>query len=256
MSQRKLRSSLKVIPTIPNLRMGDKWSAMIPGAIDHIKRQDVQGITLMEPYITSDTNLNFDEGKMSKLEAITDRLNACIDYFVDKTDATHMWLIDSDVEVPRHALRYLLNLDVDIASGIYPFHNKEAYDKYCFMFGKMRDPNADAAEQEKTNKFVPRGLIGFSGDGVIGRDIRVGGGNGCMLMKRRVFKQWHPQLPSLRFMNNYKDMGSDLFFWHRAQNAGLTCRVHGRVICGHRPQWPLEVYAEDYEKYGLGKEWK
>lgn len=247
-SGRKLKRSLKVIPTIPNLRMGDKWSALIPNAIEHIKKQDVQGVTVMEPWVSPNTPLRFENDKMSKLEAITDRLNACIEHFYNKTDATHMWMIDSDIEVPRHALRYLLELDVDIASGIYPFHNEQ----FAMMFGKMRATGEDV---QTTNMFTPRGLIGFPDDGVIGGDLKVGGGNGCMLMKRRVFDKYHPAINPMRFINNVERMGSDLYFWHRAQEAGFSCRIHGRVICGHKPQWPLESYRESYEKYGP-KEWE
>lgn len=246
------KRGIKICPTIPELNMNDRWAAMLPTVISHIKNQDVQGVEVMEPYITPSYSGSYMEGKMSKLEAITDRINACIDYFMDKTDATHIWLIDGDLEVPKHALRYLLNLDVDIASGIYAFHNE----KYSMMFGKMHKPDDDVDEIEKKHKFNPRGLIGFPGDGIIGGDIRVGGGNGCMLMKRRVFKQWHPQILPLRFVNDIGNMGSDLLFWYRAQEAGLSCRIHGRVICGHLPQWPLECYSEDYAKYGPATEWK
>lgn len=229
---------------------------MLPNTISHIKNQDIQGVTLLEPWVSPDTNLSFQDGKQSKLEAITDRINVCVDYFYDKTNATHIWIVDGDVETPKHALRYLLTLDADIASGIYAFHNEQ----FAMMFGKMKSPDDDLVDSKvKTNKFTPRGLIGFSGDGIIGSgytDYRVGGGNGCMLMKRRVFDRYHPNIKPLRFVNNYKDMGSDLFFWYRAQNAGLTCRIHGRVLCGHLPQWSLESYAESYEKYGPKDGWR
>jgi hypothetical protein len=245
---KKFKDNIRIIPTIPNLNIRDKWAKMLPGCISHIKNQDVQGITLMEPYVTPDTDMDFSEGKMSKLEAITDRINACIDYFMEKTDATHVWLVDGDIEVPKHALRYLLELDVDIASGIYSFHNE----KYSMMFGKMRDESVSMAEQEKTNKFNPHGLIGLPQDYITGSENRVGGGNGCLLMKRRVFGQYHPNIKPLRFVNNYKDLGSDLYFWYRAQNAGFTCRIHWQVLAGHLPQWPLSCYKEDYkEKLGM-----
>ena len=250
MSERKLKSNIKILPTIPELNMNDKWAKMLPTVISHIKNQDIQGVTVMEPYVTPAFSGTYSDVKWSKLEAITDRINDCIDHFMT-TDATHIWLIDGDIEVPKHALRYLLNLNVDITSGIYSFHNE----KYAMMFGKMKDPDAEVKDPtDKTHKFVPRGLIGFQGDGIIGADQRVGGGNGCMLIKRRVFRQYHPNIKPLRFVNSYKNMGSDLYFWHRAQNAGFTCRIHGRVLCGHLPQWPLSCYIEDYKKWDMDVE--
>jgi hypothetical protein len=243
----KFKPGIKVFVGIPELNMNDKWAKLLPGVIDHIKKQDVQGVTVLEPYITPPYSGDYAEGKQSKLEAITDRINDCINKFMT-TDATHLWLIDGDIETPRHALRYLLSLDVDVGSGIYPFHNE----KYSMMFGKMRDENADVAEQEKTNKFNPHGLIGLPDDGVTGADQRIGGGNGCLLIKRRVFAQYHPNIKPLRFINNYKDLGSDLYFWHRCQNAGFTCRIHWYVLCGHLKEWPLSCYKEDYKtKFGM-----
>lgn len=248
MSQRKLKSNIKIQPVIPNLNSHDKWAKMIPGCIEHIMNQDIQGITLLNPWVSPDTDMKFDEGKQSKLEAITDRINACIDYFYDKTDATHIWIVDVDTEVPKHALRYLLELDVDVASGIYPFHNE----KYAMMFGRMHDPNAPAKDVEKTNMFSPHGLIGLPEDGVTGSEGRVGGGNGCLLVKRRVFQEWHPNIKPIRFINNVERLGSDLYFWYRCQNAGFTCRIHWHVLCGHRPQWSLSCYKEDYKtKFGM-----
>jgi len=39
-----------------------------------------------------------------------------------RTDATHMLMVDADMEIPPHALDELLRLDVDIASGVSVGH--------------------------------------------------------------------------------------------------------------------------------------
>lgn len=181
-------------------------------------------------YVTPPTSIKFDEGKLSRLEAITDRLNDILDRF-RKTSHTHLWMIDADIEVPPHALCTLLKLDVDVASGVYSFHNFPPNMRSAMMFGRM--------PKGEDNGMIPRSVeLGFKGDGVIGKDFRVGGGNGCLLLKRRVLDS------GIRFANKYKGFGSDLNFWYTVQEMGFSARVHGGVLCGHLPNNPLKSYSE------------
>ena len=189
----------------------------------------------MEPHQTPPYAGKFEEGKQSLLNAIMDRMNAVINKFLS-TDATHLWMVDGDVETPPHALDTLLRLDVDIASGVYPFHN---FDKcHAMMFGRMSD--------DPCGFFAPRDWA-YLKDVILGENEKVSGGTGCMLIKRRVFNIYHPKIPSLRFTRVGPDLqtcGADVYFWKRCQDAGFTGRVHGGVVCGHLPRFPLNKIEE------------
>jgi len=224
------KSSVKVFVGIPFLRRGDGFESYLGSAITHIKNQECP-VEVMDAYVTPNYSGKWDDGNKSKLYAITDRLNNIIDKFL-LTDASHLWIVDADIEVPSHGLCELLKLNVDLASGIYSFHN----DWNKTMFGRIPDT-------ERYN-FVPR-AIGFLRGRVLGEDFMVGGGNGCMLIKRRVFKKHHPRIPALRFISP-EGRGSDIYFWWRAQKAGFTARLAGTVICGHRPEWSLKQVG-DYQ---------
>ncbi len=232
-------SNPSIFVGIPNLKHGDKFADMIPNAIKYVRDQDCK-VEIREPYISPDysgASVDFGEGKKTRLIAITDRINACIDAFC-KSDATHLWLIDADIEVPRHALRTLLNLNADIASGIYCFHN----DPVIMMFGRI--------PPDQKRMFAPRGFTSWQG-AVLGENEYVSGGNGCMLMRKRVFDIYDPNIKSLRFVSSENGGGSDIYFWYRAQQAGFKCRVTGDVLCGHLPQYPLSYYESDDFKQGL-----
>jgi hypothetical protein len=148
------------------------------------------------------------------------------------TEATHLWVVDGDVEVPDHALCSLLQLKTDVASGVYPFHARQD----VAMFGRM--------PQGETYRFIPRNLDVLQYE-VLGEDFYVGGGNGCLLVDRRVFKRHHPNVEPLRFRSP-GGSGSDMYFWYEAQEMGFKCRIHGGVICGHLPKWPLSKMQEEY----------
>lgn len=225
-----LKKSLKVMPGIPYLRANDGFESFLGSAITHIKNQKCP-VEMMEPYITSSFGGKWRDGDKSKLHAITDRLNNIIDKFLT-TDATHLWIVDADIEVPPHGLCELLKLDVDLSSGIYCVHSN--WNRA--MFGRI--PNT-----ERYN-YVPRAM-GFLRGKVFGDEFMVGGGNGCMLIKRRVFRRYHPKIPPLRFVSP-EGRGSDIYFWYRAQKAGFTARIAGTVICGHRPEWRLKDIG-DYQ---------
>jgi len=220
---------LSIFPAIPNLNMRDKYAALISNATEYVMDQDCD-VEVRNPYVTSDYGGKYKEGDSSRVLAITDRINACIDAFCE-SDATHLWLIDADIEVPRHALRTLLNLNADVASGIYCFHNDPA----IMMFGRAAEGNP--------RMFKPRGLSSWTGV-TLGENERVGGGNGCMLIRRRVFDIYNPAIKSLRFVHAEQG-GSDLFFWYRCQEAGFKCRITGNVLAGHTPYAPLKYYESE-----------
>ena len=91
--------------------------------------------------------------------------------------------------------------------------------------------------------FKPRDWDYMKGQ-VFGVNEPVSAGTGCMLVKRRVFNKWHPNIPPLRFDKNEGKCGADVYFWKRAQDMGFTARLDANVVCGHRPEYPLSKVDE------------
>ena len=64
-------------------------------------------------------------------------------------------------------------------------------------------------------------------------------GIGCTLIRRRV-------LEKLRFVYNQREYGrkvgvhDQLFLFEAQQQFGFRVLLHGDVICGHLPEWPLK----------------
>ena len=246
-----LKKTVKILPGIPWLRDHDEYESYYPKIVKCIKEQ-VTTATVMPPYRTPPYSGKFQPGKQNLLNAIMDRMNAIIDHYMT-TNATHLWMVDGDVEPPPHALDTLLRLDVDIASGVYPFHNflkRFDGDKPCraMMCGRMgNDP---------CGFFAPRDWA-YLKDIILGEEEKVSGGSGCMLVKRRVFKTYNPQIPPLRFTRVGPDLqtcGADVSFWKKAQDAGFTGRLHGGVVCSHLPEYPLSKISEWLNDNDSGRE--
>lgn len=227
---KKLKDNISVYVGVPWLR-NDGFRSYLGSCLNHIAQQECS-VKIMKPQLTSPFSGSFKSGEQSLLYAIMDRMNCVIDDFM-KTDATHLWMIDADVEVPPDALETLLRHDVDLASGVYPFHNFD----HCraMMFGRMGD--------NPCGFFIPRDWD-YMKNQVFGDEFPVSGGTGCLLVKRRVFKRYHPRLKALRFDKKGGACGADVYFWKRVQDAGFTARVDANVVCGHLPEYKLSEIDE------------
>ena len=152
-----------------------------------------------------------------------------------KTDATHMWMIDADCEVPPHALCELLKLDVDIASGVtfsHKEHNRTSS-------GRWHPPVRPESKRSTPwfKFYMAKEIFGK----VVKSPIPVGTGAFCLLCKRRVFEPFHDSFSPLRFRwNPPQEYSIDLTFWKDAQMFGFTAAIHGGVITGHLPEYPLK----------------
>lgn len=223
-----LKSNLSVFVGIPSLSRKDRYDSYISSVLNSIRTQKTD-ITILEPYITPPHSGIYQHGDRSRLNAITGRMNNIVDRFMT-TDATHLFINDGDVETPSHAIDTLIRHNVDVASGVYPFHNFDSV--YSMAFGRVT-PNDNPC-----GKIRPRDWDYMKGH-VFGEDEQWGGGTGCVLIKRRVFKRHHHKIAPLRFSRD-GDCGLDIFFWKRVQDAGFTARVDANVVCGHLPKYPLK----------------
>ena len=143
-----------------------------------------------------------------------------------------LWIVEADVEVPRHALVRLLSDVSDISLGIYP---NNIPDGLRMMAGYF---------QEQSDRVKPLVHSVFGVDQL--RDKVFSGmvwaGIGCALIHRRVFE-------GLRFVYDQREYGRkvgvhDQLFLLDAQRLGFKVQLHGDVLCGHLPEWPLQKLEE------------
>ena len=226
-----LKKNISVFIGIPNLSNNDKYKGYIASVLNHLQRQETT-VKLMKPYITPPHVGKFSVGMPDRLHAIVGRMNDIVDTFMG-TDATHLFVNDGDVEIPPNCIDTLIRHNVDLVSGVYPWHNFDT--TKAMMFGRMH-------KEHPCGNLRPRTWDAMK-ETVWGEDDPWTGGTGCMLVKRRVFEQHHPKLSPLRFSKD-NDCGMDMLFWKRVQDAGFTARVDANIICGHRPNFPLSKIDE------------
>jgi len=139
----------------------------------------------------------------------------------------YLWVVEADVEVPKHALRNLLQGDADINLGVYPNHREDLR----LMAGYF---------EEQNNCVQPVVHSVFDLEKLKGRIFTemVWAGIGCALIRRRVFE-------GLRFVYDRREYRRklgvhDQLFLFEAQRLGFRVFLHGDVVCGHLPEWPLQ----------------
>ena len=223
-----MKSNLKVFTAIPNLATDDRYNDYLPSILTHLKRQETT-VNMMTPYITPPYDGTFSPGMPDRLYAYVDRMNHIIEKFVS-TDATNVFFNDGDVEIPPNTIETLIKHNVDVVSGVYPWHNFD--ESRAMMFGRTDKDNP-------CGNLRPRDWDYLKGRVVGSKDEPWAGGTGCLLVSRRVFEQHQP----LRF-NKDNDCGMDVLFWKRCQDAGFSARVDARIVCGHLPRFRLSEIDE------------
>jgi len=167
------------------------------------------------------------QGAAGIVEATNFLVRACV---VEGYD--FLWIVEADVEVPRHALVRLLSDVSDISLGIYPNHRP---DRLRMMAGFFQE-HPDKVKPLVHSVFDVEKLRGkvFSG--------MVWAGIGCALISRRVFEK----LQFVYDQNEYmRKVGvHDQLFLLEAQQLGFRVLLRGDVLCGHLPEWPLQKLEE------------
>lgn len=192
-------------------------------------QQNIVGVEVLKPYVTLAADID-DRGLLDsrrKVAAITEKLNEIRAAFL-KSDADLLWIVDADNEVPSYALHKLMSLDVDIASGCYPMHSD--CNSVC---GGYMTPQPHIKMGSTTPAWIRDKILGLDGR-------KVAGGNGCLLVKRRVFEPVAEGAVPLVFRYFPGNRSSDIQFFLDAQEAGFQAAVHGGVMCGHLPEWSLD----------------
>lgn len=231
-----------IFPGIPWLVNGNRFEPLLESCLTHLKAQECPTAEIMPPFLTEPYPDGTTFTAKEAMGLLNPKLNDIIEAFL-KTDATHLWFVDADNEVPPDALRKLLALDADIASGISPPHYSMRKSTV------LRWMPAPSPEFEWSRPwFKPYRLRDVYGK-ILGEGQIVATGHFCMLCKRQIFERTSPDFEPLRFVYEAPQrLANEVLFWFTAQELGFECRIDGSVLCGHLPQFPLEMLQAEYEE--------
>ncbi|MFW6174062.1 MAG: methyltransferase domain-containing protein, partial [Elusimicrobiota bacterium] len=146
-----------------------------------------------------------------------------------KDNCDYVFFVDSDTIIPKGAVDALLNMNVDIASGLY------------FSKGKPYLPVARVKEGERHF---------FLEDFEFNQIIEVQGvGMGCCIINTKVFKDLkfpYFKLEWREFEGKPYQIAEDLYFCDEAIKAGFKVWLNTGVICNH---FGVEVGPEQFMIY-------
>lgn len=128
-------------------------------------------------------------------------------------DATHLFLTEIDMVLPKHTLPALLELDKDVVSGVYFLRGGRG--QPCLYQKVMTPPE---------NPYVHSPVHVFPSDGPFRIDCP---GLGCVLFKREVFER----VERPWFDLSAQKYGSDMYFYTKAKQAGVEVWAHPGVFC-------------------------
>src|SRR2546427_7576184 len=152
--------------------------------------------------------------------------NKLVEDFISIPDATHLFLTEMDMILPKETILTLLEVDKPVVSGIYFLPNGNG--QPC-LYQKTVTP-AD-------NPYPHTPVSIFPTDAPFRVDCP---GLGCVLIKREVFGKIAMPYFDLK---EYK-YGSDMYFYTNAKTAGIEVWAHPKVLC-----WQIDytvVGPEDY----------
>ncbi len=214
-----------VFPATLWLKDGTIYDEFLESCQKHLSAQETEA-TLLPPYLTS-TVTDEEFASTPQMKLITPKLNEVIGACPE--EATHIWFLNADAEVPTDALERLLKLGVDVASGISPSHRSKYWST---VFHWVPPPTPQ--ENWSTPYFRVLRMNEVQGI-VIGGCELIGTGHFCMLVRKHVFDNFR-----FRWNPPKQKIGSELTFWMDAQMLGYKCRIDGRLLVGHLPEHPLE----------------
>ena len=150
----------------------------------------------------------------------TDRLythsaeNECVREFLE-SDATHLFLTEQDMLLPKHAIPALLELRKPVASGLYFL--RKGRGQPCLYAKTVTLPS---------NPYPHAPVTLFPLDRPFGQ-LGLCPGLGCVLIERRVFEA----VPEPWFDLAEGKYGSDMYFYTKVKDAGFEVWMHPGVCC-------------------------
>lgn len=195
---------MNVLVGIPNLNDKDRYHGYLASTLQHVE-EALEGVE-HEVFVTPSTHLPGWEG-------LVERQNLVLDKFLSG-NCDYLWLVELDVQVPRGCFQKLFDLNVDLACGYVKRHSGDG------LICGFLDENMKVW-------YLP--LNAVKGNILSGW---VMAGTSCVLIKRRVFQE------GVRFKFD-PHVTPDILFMFDVQRRGFIAKVHGDVLCGHLPEFPL-----------------
>jgi hypothetical protein len=185
----------------------DRYHGYLASALSHVEEAliDVDH----DVFVTPPTSKHSWEGLVECQNLIVDRFLM--------GGFTHLWLVELDVQVPPESFEKLLCLNVDIACGYVRRHSGDGL-ILGFLDENMR------VWYLPLNAVEGKILSGW-----------VMAGTSCVLIRRRVFESGF----RFRFRSN---VTPDILFMFQIQRLDFVAKVHGDVLCGHLPEFPLAPF--------------
>ncbi len=141
--------------------------------------------------------------------------NSIVRTFLDHSQLTHLFFLDSDVEPPLDVLDRLLKLDAPLAGGCYPL----LANGLRWALSRRDNQGSYQLLAELPDESEP-----FEVDA---------GGAGCLLIRRDTFEfiKW----PWFRWIErpDGSQMSEDIYFFQKANKAGFVLKVDPKIICHH-----------------------
>jgi hypothetical protein len=182
----------------------DRYHGYLASALSHVE-EALAGVDF-EVFVTPPTSKPSWEGLVESQNLLVDRFLSGV--------YSHLWLVELDVQVPPDCFEKLLSLNVDIACGYVQRHSGDGL-ILGFLDENMR------VWYLPLNAVKGKILSGW-----------VMAGTSCVLTRRCVFESGY----RFRYRSN---VTPDILFMFQVQRMGFAAKVHGDVLCGHLPEWPL-----------------
>ncbi len=148
--------------------------------------------------------------------------------------ADYIFMVDSDVVLPKDALVNLLEIDNDVVLGYYAHRSLNNIYNGNTCICKLKKPdgtmyfNYPMESEYKEDEMVDLRKAGF-------HRVRIhGGGMGCALFKPDIFPRLkYPWFNWIIYSDGHGTLSEDLYFCEQCKNAGIHMYVDTRVNCGH-----------------------
>jgi hypothetical protein len=182
----------------------DRYHGYLASALSHVE-EALAGVDY-EVFVTPSSSKPSWEGLVECQNLVVDRFLSGV--------YTHLWLVELDVQVPADCFEKLLALNADIACGYVQRHSGDG-----LILGFL--------DENMRVWYLP--LNAVKGNILCGW---VMAGTSCVLIRRRVFESGY----RFRYRSN---VTPDILFMFQVQRLGFVAKVHGDVLCGHLPEFPL-----------------
>lgn len=142
--------------------------------------------------------------------------NQTIEYALENGFA-YIMFVDSDIILPKMAIASLLSDNVEIVSGIYAY---KILAGKTVVVKKFDDGSSEMYHDLNVSEIVDSETRLIEADGF---------GFGCVLLNTKIFEKIEP--PYFVYRAN---LGEDIYFCQKAQNAGYTLYADTKILCGHK----------------------